>query len=98
MSTVILYPQSGDKELCRLYGDDGDREMILREIDGWYGTPESRTEATPRKWGDGDHDVSESDIAYGARTARRTPTRWARCCRCSPTRHPKTWPCRPIRD
>ena len=68
MSTVIFYPQSGDRELCRLYGDDGDREMILREIDGWYGTPESRTEATPRKWGDGDHDVSEADIAYGART------------------------------
>lgn len=68
MSTVIFYPQSGDRELCRLYGDDGDREMILREIDGWYGTPESRTEATPRKWGDGDHDVSGADIAYGART------------------------------
>ena len=68
MSTVIFYPQSGDRELYRLYGDDGDREMILREIDGWYGTPESRTEATPRKWGDGDHDVSEADIAYGART------------------------------
>lgn len=68
MSTVIFYPQTGYKELCRLYGDDGDREMILREIDGWHGTPESRTEATPRKWGDGDHDVSEADIAYGART------------------------------
>ena len=67
MSTVIFYEQSG-RELCRLYGDGGDREMILREIDGWSATPESKTGATPRKWGDGDHDVSQADIVYGSRT------------------------------
>lgn len=68
MSTVIFYEQDADRELCRLYGDDGDREMILREIDGWSATPESKTETTPRKWGDGDHDISQADIAYGSRT------------------------------
>lgn len=68
MSTVIFYAQDADRELCRLYGDDGDREMILREIDGWSSTPSSKTEATPRKWGDGDHDVGHADIAYGPRT------------------------------
>lgn len=68
MSTVIFYEQDADRELCRLYGDDGDREMILRELDGWSATPESRTGSTSRKWGDGDHDVSRADIAYGSRT------------------------------
>lgn len=72
MSTVIFYAQDADQELCRLYGDDGDREMILREIDGWSATPESKTGATPRKWGDGDHDISQADIAYGSRTVSIT--------------------------
>lgn len=65
---VIFYLKDANRELCRLYGDEGDREMILRELDGWSATPESKTETTPRKWGDGDHDISQADIAYGSRT------------------------------
>lgn len=68
MSTVSIYRDSESSPAVTLYGDDGDHEMILRYLDGWYGTPESKVQLAERSNGNGSHDIATADIDYGART------------------------------
>jgi hypothetical protein len=68
MSTVSIYREMESSPTVILYGDGGDHEMILRDIDGWYGSPESKVQLSERAYGNGAHDIASEDIDYGART------------------------------
>ena len=68
MSTVGIYREMESSPTVVLYGDGGDHEVILRYLDGWYGSPESKVQLSERAYGNGAHDVAASDISYGART------------------------------
>lgn len=68
MSTVSIYHEMESSPTVVLYGDGGDHEMILRDIDGWYGSPESKVQLSERAYGNGAHDIASEDIDYGART------------------------------
>lgn len=68
MSLVRIYTASDISPIVSLYGGDGDYEMILRYLNGWYSTPDAKVKLTERASGDGAHDVSESDIIYSTRT------------------------------
>lgn len=63
-----------DDKSVRLYGGryeppDGRGVMIAKDgIEGWLSTPALKTDVIERAWGNGAHDVSESDITYAART------------------------------
>lgn len=68
MSTVSIYRDAGSSPTVILYGDGGDHEMILRDLDGWYGSPESKVQLSERAYGNGAHDIAAGDVDYGART------------------------------
>jgi hypothetical protein len=68
MSTVSIYREMESSPTVILYGGGGDHEMILRDIDGWYGSPESKVQLSERAYGNGAHDIASEDIDYGART------------------------------